>query len=95
MTDQTPEPNAEFLPARTDLRLLPTPSGRRLDLATIDDVRREMGKVYRDMKGKKIDTQDGTRLVYVLSQIGKLIEMQKIGERVEALELVLSRRPKP
>ena len=54
-----------------------------------------MGKVYRDMKGKKIDTQDGTRLVYVLSQIGKLIEMQKIGERVEALELVLGRRPKP
>jgi hypothetical protein len=95
LTQQTPEPNGEFLPARTDLRLLPTPSGRRLDLATIDDVRREMGKVYRDMKGKKIDTQDGTRLVYVLSQIGKLIEIQKITERVEALELVLSRRPKP
>jgi hypothetical protein len=42
-----------------------------------------------------IDTQDGTRLVYVLSQIGKLIEMQRIAERVEALELALGRRPKP
>jgi hypothetical protein len=95
LTPQTPEPTAEFLPARTDLHLLPTPSGRRLDLATIDDVRREMGKVYRDMKGKKIDTQDGTRLVYVLSQIGKLIEMQKIVDRVAALEFALGRRPKP
>ena len=39
-----------------------TPS---IHLKTIDDVRLEMAKVYRDMKLQKIPTHDGTRLVYV------------------------------
>ena len=50
----------------------PTPS---IHLKTIDDVRLEMAKVYRDMKLQKIPTHDGTRLVYVLAQIGKMIEL--------------------
>lgn len=45
-----------------------------------------MARVYRDMRGDRIDTQDGTRLVYALSQIGKLIEASTIERLIEALE---------
>ncbi len=58
----------------------------RIDLKTIDDVRLEMARVYRDMKTQKIPTSDGTRLVYVLGQIGKMIELYEIVKRVEKLE---------
>jgi hypothetical protein len=61
----------------------PTPS---IHLKTIDDVRLEMAKVYRDMKLQKIPTQDGTRLVYVLAQIGKMIELHDLEKRVNLLE---------
>lgn len=76
------------------LRLLPTPCPT-IHLKTLDDVRLEMAKVYRGMKTRKIDTQDGTRLTYVLAQIGKLIESSKIADRIEALERALGSRPRP
>ena len=73
-----------------DIRLFPTPL--RIDLKTIDDVRVEMARVYRDMRGGKIDTADGTKLAYVLAQIGKLIESGEIEKRLEALEAGKPRR---
>ncbi len=65
-------------------RLDPTPV--KIDLKTIDDVRLEMAKVYRDMKGGRIETSDGTKLVYVLGQIGKMIELYDIENRLTLLE---------
>lgn len=53
-------------------KLLPTP--KKIDLATIDDVRLEMANVYRGMKAGIIEASDGTKLAYVLAQIGKAIE---------------------
>lgn len=73
-------------------KLLPTPS--RIDLKTIDDVRLEMARVYRDMKSGVIETADGTKLAYVLAQIGKLIETHEVEKRIEALESVLGQRKK-
>ena len=70
--------------------VLPTPP--RIDLKTIDDVRVEMARVYRDMRAARIDTQEGTRLCYVLAQLGKLIESGEIEQRLEALEGVLKHR---
>lgn len=64
--------------------LIPTPS--RIDLKTIDDIRLEMARVYRDMRNKTIETQDGTRLVYVLAAMGKLIELHEIEQRLSVLE---------
>ena len=93
MSEHSPDatvPKPRFLPC---IEVLPTP--RRVDLATIDDVRLEMAKVYREMKSGDIPTQDGTRLTYVLSQIGKLIEAHELQGRVDALEDALSKRPKP
>ena len=63
----------------TTLRPVPTPP---INLHDLEAVRREMARVYRAMKGKAIDTQDGTRLVYVLTQIAKLheaVEIERTG----------------
>jgi hypothetical protein len=70
--------------------VMPTPP--RIDLKTIDDVRVEMARVYRDMRAARIDTADGTKLAYVLAQLGKLIESGDIEKRLEALEGVLVQR---
>jgi hypothetical protein len=75
------------LPAMLDgesLELLPTPS--RIDLKSIDDVRLEMARVYREMRSNIIEAQQGTRLVYVLAAIGKLIELHDIEQRIQDLE---------
>jgi hypothetical protein len=53
-----------------------------------------MARVYRSMKEAKIATQDGTRLVYVLGQIGKMIEVYDIQKRLEGLERALGTRVK-
>ncbi len=63
---------------------IPTPN--KIDLKSIDDVRLEMAKVYRSMKGKEIQASDGTRFVYVLAQIGKMIEIHDIEQRLTVLE---------
>jgi len=65
--------------------VLPTPT-KNIDLATINDVRLEMATVYRCMKSKTIETSDGTRLIYTLSAIGKMIELYDIENRLTLLE---------
>ena len=45
-----------------------------------------MARVYRDMRGGAINTQDGTRLVYVLGEMRKLFEMIELEQRIRALE---------
>ena len=65
--------------------VLPTPT-KNIDLATINDVLLEMATVYRCMKSKTIETSDGTRLIYTLSAIGKMIELYDIENRIALLE---------
>ena len=65
------------------LRPVPTPP---INLHDLEAVRREMAKVYRGMKAKSIESQDGTRMVYVLTQIAKLHEAVEIERRVQELE---------
>lgn len=64
----------------------------KIDLATIDDVRLEMASIYRGMKSGSIETSDGTKLVYVLGAIGKMIEVHQIDQRLIALETILNQR---
>ena len=65
--------------------VLPIPS-KKIDLANINDVRLEMANVYRSMKSGSIEAGDGSRLVYVLGQIGKMIELYDIERRINQLE---------
>lgn len=59
----------------------------RINLATSDDVRREMAKVYRESRGGKIATSEATRLVYMLTQILKAHEVHVLEQKLLALEL--------
>ena len=63
-------------------------------LESFTDVRREMARVYRHMRHGRIDTQDATRMTYVLSQIAKIIQTAELEARVAAVERALgSRKP--
>ena len=69
----------------TEGDLVPTPS-RRISLKTLGHVRREMAYVYREMRAGVIESQDGTRYVYVLAQVGKMIEQSELEKRIAQLE---------
>lgn len=58
----------------------------RLNLHSLEAVRREMGRVYRDMRSTKITTQDGARLVYVLGEMRKIFEAVELEQRIARLE---------
>ena len=68
------------------LRVLPTPSRRKPQLDRLEGVRVEMSRVYREMESGKRDSQDGSRLVYVLTQIVKVLELTEIERRLITLE---------
>lgn len=68
---------------QTGLTVLPPP---RLNLNDLDGVRREMSRVYRDMRHGKVHTQDGARLVYVLGELRKLFEVCELEKRLLLLE---------
>ena len=67
---------------------------RRPVLKTLPDVRREMARVYREMRRGRLETQDATRMTYVLTQIAKIIQTAELEARIEAVERALgSRKP--
>lgn len=68
--------------------LPPTPP--KIRLCDLESTRREMAAVYRDMRGGRLDTSEGSRLVYALSQIGKLIEAASLERRIDELERLLA-----
>lgn len=63
--------------------LLPAP---RINLNDLDGLRREMARVYRDMRGGRVHSQDGARLVYVLGELRKVFEVCDLEKRLAALE---------
>lgn len=65
------------------LTVIPTP---QLKLATIEDCRREMARVYRDARTGQADTAEASRLVYMLTSIAKMIEIGQLEQRLIALE---------
>lgn len=68
---------------QTALVVLPAP---RINLNDLDGLRREMARVYRDMRGGRVHSQDGARLVYVLGELRKVFEVCDLEKRLAALE---------
>ena len=62
----------------------PTP---RINLATAEDIRREMGRVYREARSGKLPTSEATKLTYILTQILRATEIYLMEQRLSALEL--------
>lgn len=64
----------------------------RINLSTVEDVRREMAKVYRDSRLQKIMPSEGTKLIFMLTQILKAHELYIIEKKLLKLELSHNRR---
>ncbi len=64
----------------------PSPKRYRCKLETMSDVKREMSKLYRESRTGALDVAVCCKLVYVLSQVGKTIEIGDIEARLQALE---------
>ncbi len=76
-------------PQGADLIPIPPP---KIDLRDAHAIRRELAAVYRDMRSGAIETQDGTRLAYVLDMIRKAYETSVIQERLELMERTIEHR---
>lgn len=68
------------------LALVPTPARRKPQLTSLEGVRVEMARIYREMESGKRDSQEGSRLVYVLTQVAKVLELTEIERRLIRLE---------
>lgn len=67
----------------------PTPPGskaKRLNLATVDDVRAEMARVYREMRYGDMPLEAGTKLTFVLGQLARVTEVTSVEHRMRDLE---------
>lgn len=62
------------------------PPRMRLKLKTIDDVRAEMARLYREGKAGLRDVADVSRLANVLALLGRLIEGSDLEKRLSAIE---------
>ena len=69
------------------MRVLMRVSSVYLPAPRLEGVRVEMSRVYRDMESGRRDSQDGSRLVYVLTQIAKVLELTEIERRLVTLEI--------
>lgn len=67
---------------------LPPQKGQRYrcKLDTMQDVKREMAKVYRESRSELLDPAAATKLVWILQAVGKVIEGSDLEKRIEALE---------
>ena len=63
-----------------------SPSLKRLNLHDMSAIRREMSRVYRDMRNGVLITADGMRLAQVLNLIANLHERSELEARITALE---------
>lgn len=58
----------------------------RLPLATADDVRRELARLYREARTGRVEVPDASRLANVLQILARCIETGDLEKRLIALE---------
>lgn len=68
--------------------MLPPREGKKgaIALTKLSHVRTEVAALYREARRGQIDTQDATRLAYLLQILAKIIETGDIERRLELLE---------
>lgn len=49
-------------------------------------MKREMARVYREVRHGEIDSHEGSRYIYMLAQIGAMIEKAELEGRLQSLE---------
>jgi len=58
----------------------------RCKLDTLGDVKREMARVYREARSGIVQISDGSKLIYMLGLVGRVIEGSDLEARIDALE---------
>ena len=82
----TPKPRA------TAGKTASPPSTRvRCKLATIEDVKLELARLYREGKAGKRDVADASRLSNMLALLGRMIEGADLERRIALLEALKSK----
>ncbi len=71
---------------RTAASDAPDPPRLRLKLATAEDVRRELAKLYREARADRVPVADASRLANILQILGRVIETSDLEQRMTALE---------
>jgi len=85
--NQKPKQNTLHGSEVADLeRLIPSTSALRFDFTTLQQVRAEMSAHYYAAKRGDITIQDLKGIFYALTQIAKLIELDKLEERLHILD---------
>lgn len=68
---------------------------RRIRLETVDHVRIEMARVYRDVRAAKIAPDLGSKLIWMLVQLAKVNEVVTVERRLREIEDMLRRGADP
>ncbi len=76
---------SEIVTERVEAESVDEATPYRVRLHTVDDIRVEMARVYRDVRGKKLTPNDGAKLIYMLSQVARVSEIARIEHRVDAV----------
>lgn len=71
---------------------MPAETSRTIHLKTPHDVRKEMRRVYVDVRKGAIDSAEGSKLTYMLTSILKAVDSEREGDRMDAIERVLKLR---
>lgn len=71
---------------RTGTTLVQIATPPKIPLQSLEDVRREAARLYREARAGRIETADASRLSFMLQGIAKMVEMSTIERRIEALE---------
>lgn len=71
-----------------EVEALPLAKGTRYrcKLDSMQDIKREMAKLYREARSGSIDIQDATKLTWCLQAVTKVIEGSDLEKRIEILE---------
>jgi hypothetical protein len=64
----------------------PPRPGRRLRLDSLDRVRRELVKIYRQGRDGDRDVGDASKLANILTMIARILEGSDLEKRITALE---------
>lgn len=71
----------------------PPPSARRIRLETVDQVRVEMARVYREVRARKLAPDVASKLFYMLGVLAKTTEVVTVEHRLSRIEEMMKGGP--
>ena len=69
-------------------KIIKPPRVRSIPLRSAIDVRKELARLYNDMRAGRTETADGTKMAYVLNILRTAIETSDLEQRLAALDAI-------